>query len=53
VEVSGVSSKGAIRDELFENVRPGLTEAIETNRAEALAAAANDYEAEHCLSAQT
>jgi predicted RNase H-like HicB family nuclease len=43
-EIPGVNSQGRTREELIENLRSALTEALELNRAEALAAAANDYE---------
>lgn len=37
-EVSGVNSQGATREELLENLQSALQEALEMNRAEALAA---------------
>jgi predicted RNase H-like HicB family nuclease len=39
-EVPGVNSQGATRDELLENLRDALEEALEMNRQEARAAAA-------------
>jgi predicted RNase H-like HicB family nuclease len=39
-EVTGVNSQGATRDELLENLRVALDEAIEMNRDDARAAAA-------------
>lgn len=38
-EVSGVNSQGASREELLNNLREALAEAIELNREEALTAA--------------
>ena len=38
-EVPGVSSQGATRGELLENLRSALEEALEMNRADTLAAA--------------
>jgi predicted RNase H-like HicB family nuclease len=43
-EVPGVNSQGATREELLENLRDALEEAIEMNRAEARAAANGVYE---------
>ena len=43
-EVPGVNSQGATREELLENLRSALEEALEMNRAEALAAAKGVYE---------
>ena len=43
-EVAGVSSQGQTRDELLENLRDTLEEALEMNRAEARAAASGAYE---------
>lgn len=40
-EVSGVNSQGATRDELLENLREALSEAIELNREDARTAAAS------------
>jgi predicted RNase H-like HicB family nuclease len=39
-EVPGVNSQGVTRDELLDNLRDALEEAIEVNREEARAAAA-------------
>jgi predicted RNase H-like HicB family nuclease len=39
-EVPGVNSQGATRDELLDNLRDALDEALEMNREEARAAAA-------------
>jgi predicted RNase H-like HicB family nuclease len=38
-EVPGVNSQGATREELLENLQSALEEALEMNRADALAAA--------------
>jgi predicted RNase H-like HicB family nuclease len=38
-EVPGVNSQGATREELMDNLRSALEEALEMNRADALAAA--------------
>ncbi|MEX2168798.1 MAG: type II toxin-antitoxin system HicB family antitoxin [Pirellulales bacterium] len=43
-EVPGVNSQGRSRDELMENLRDALAEALEMNRAEARAAAGEAYE---------
>jgi predicted RNase H-like HicB family nuclease len=43
-EVPGVNSQGQTREELLDNLRDALTEALEMNRAEARAAAQGDYE---------
>ena len=43
-EVPGVNSQGETRDELLENLRDALKEAIEMNRADARAAATGAYE---------
>jgi len=40
-----VSSQGTTREELIENLRSALTEALEMNRADALAAINGEYEA--------
>lgn len=45
-EVPGVNSQGATREELMENLRSALAEALELNRAEALAAAQSGYSEE-------
>jgi predicted RNase H-like HicB family nuclease len=43
-EVPGVNSQGQTREELVENLRSALREALEMNRAEALAACQGPYE---------
>jgi predicted RNase H-like HicB family nuclease len=43
-EVPGVNSQGQTRDELLENLRDALAEALEMNRADARAAAGESYE---------
>ena len=43
-EVPGVNSQGATREELLENLRSALGEALDMNRADALAAAGASYE---------
>lgn len=43
-EVPGVNSQGQTRDELLDNLRDALDEALEMNRAEARAAAMGAYE---------
>jgi predicted RNase H-like HicB family nuclease len=43
-EVPGVNSQGQTREELLENLRDALEEALEMNRAEARAAASGAYE---------
>jgi predicted RNase H-like HicB family nuclease len=43
-EVPGVNSQGTTREELLDNLRDALTEAIEMNRADARAAATGTYE---------
>jgi predicted RNase H-like HicB family nuclease len=43
-EIPGVNSQGATREELLENLQSALEEAIEMNRADALAAATGAYE---------
>ena len=45
-EVAGVNSQGKTRAELIENLRSALTEALEMNRNDALAAANGTYEEE-------
>ena len=42
-EVPGVNSQGETHEELLDNLRSALEEAIEMNREEALAAAADGY----------
>jgi predicted RNase H-like HicB family nuclease len=41
-EVPGVNSQGATRDELLENLSSALGEALEMNRCDAIAAAAEE-----------
>ena len=43
-EVPGVNSQGQTRDELLENLRDALEEALALNRAEARAAATGAFE---------
>lgn len=43
-EVPGVNSQGATREELIENLRDALEEALEMNRQDARAAAAGVFE---------
>jgi predicted RNase H-like HicB family nuclease len=43
-EIPGVNSQGGSRDELLENLRDALEEALEMNRADALAAASGSFE---------
>jgi predicted RNase H-like HicB family nuclease len=43
-EIPGVNSQGATREELLENLRSALAEAIEMNRAEARAAVKGPFE---------
>jgi len=43
-EVPGVNSQAATREELLDNLRDALAEAIEMNRADARAAATEAYE---------
>lgn len=43
-EVPGVNSQGQTREELLENLRDALDEALDMNRAEARAAASGAYE---------
>ena len=43
-EVPGVNSQGQTREELLDNLRDALEEALEMNRAEARAAASGSYE---------
>ena len=43
-EVPGVNSQGQTREELLDNLRDALTEALEMNRAEARAAASGSFE---------
>ena len=43
-EISGVNSQGRTREELVENLRSALEEALRMNRDDAEAAASGDYE---------
>ena len=43
-EVPGVNCQGATRDELLENLREALAEALEMNREDARRAAGQDFE---------
>jgi len=43
-EVPGVNSQGKSREELLDNLRDALEEALEMNRADARAAATGTYE---------
>lgn len=43
-EVSGVNSQGQTREELLDNLRDALEEALEMNREEAKAAVSGPYE---------
>ena len=43
-EVPGVNSQGATREELIENLREALSEALELNREDARRAAGLDFE---------
>jgi predicted RNase H-like HicB family nuclease len=43
-EVPGVNSQGRTRDELLDNLRDALEEALEMNRADAKAAATGAFE---------
>jgi len=43
-EIPGVNSQGATREELLENLRSALEEALEMNRADARAAAKGQFE---------
>jgi predicted RNase H-like HicB family nuclease len=45
-EIPGVNSQGATREELVENLRSALNEALEMNRADARAAAKGAFEEE-------
>lgn len=42
-EIPGVNSQGETREELLDNLRSALEEAIEMNREDALTAAVNGY----------
>jgi predicted RNase H-like HicB family nuclease len=43
-EIPGVNSQGRTRQELLENLRSALKEALEINQADALAATTGEYE---------
>jgi len=43
-EIPGVNSQGKTWDELLENLRDALEEAVEMNRADAVAAASGSFE---------
>ncbi|MFO0964588.1 MAG: type II toxin-antitoxin system HicB family antitoxin [Gemmataceae bacterium] len=43
-EIPGVNSQGVTREELLDNLRDALQEALEMNRADAKAAASGAYE---------
>lgn len=43
-EIPGVNSQGASRDELLENLRSALEEALEMNRQDAKSAATGSFE---------
>ncbi|QDS97839.1 type II toxin-antitoxin system HicB family antitoxin [Adhaeretor mobilis] len=43
-EIPGVNSQGATRDELLENLREALSEALAMNREDARRAAGDPYE---------
>tara|TARA_Y100000310_G_C20235169_1_gene602077 strand:+ start:284 stop:496 length:213 start_codon:yes stop_codon:yes gene_type:complete len=43
-EISGVNSQGRNREELVENLRSALEEALQMNREDAEAAASGEYE---------
>lgn len=45
-EVTGVNSQGATREELLENLRSALGEALEMNREEARASISGEYSEE-------
>jgi predicted RNase H-like HicB family nuclease len=45
-EIPGVNSQGATREELLENLRSALQEALEMNRADARAAVKGAFEEE-------
>ena len=46
-EVPGVNSQGGSREELLENLRSALSEALEMNREDALQAAGEHFEEVH------
>jgi predicted RNase H-like HicB family nuclease len=43
-EIAGVNSQGQTREELLANLKSALSEALEMNRSDALAAANGPYE---------
>ena len=43
-EIPGVNSQGATREELMENLRSALEEALQMNRADAVAGMTGEYE---------
>jgi len=43
-EIPGVNSQGQTREELLENLRSALAEAVEMNRSDARAAVSGPYE---------
>ncbi len=43
-EIPGVNSQGVTREELMDNLRSALEEALEMNRADALAGVTGEYE---------
>ena len=43
-EIPGVNSQGATREELMDNLLSALEEALEMNRADALAGVTGEYE---------
>jgi predicted RNase H-like HicB family nuclease len=43
-EIPGVNSQGTTREELMDNLQSALAEALEMNRADALAAVNGDFE---------
>ncbi len=43
-EIPGVNSQGKTRDELLDNLRDALEEALEMNRADTVAAASGSFE---------
>lgn len=49
-EIPGVNSQGITREELLDNLRDALAEALEMNRADARAAATGTYEEESLAS---
>ena len=48
-EIPGVNSQGSSREELLDNLRSALAEALEMNREQARAAASEGYEEELLL----